>query len=871
MQNYLGGLANISQWFVWRMTWDEEENKFAKVPQPWSGETVWGDGKPARMDAQQASNWRSYNDAAAFATACNARNDGYRYTIGFMLTAQCGYWFLDLDAAVTGGTWSDLAQSMVARFPGAFMEVSSSGNGLHIIGRGVVPEHSKRRDDIHAEFYTERRGIAFGSNQVGHADTDHTAAVSALVAEYFQPALTGAGHTGDGPRDDWSGPADDEALLQLALASRSVAHRFGAGSTATFAELWKGDRAALEQYYGANAHKSEPDGALSKHLAFWTGCDLDRMMRLMWQSGLVREKWYKHRKLVQITCESAINSQRDVFKQAERVDVAETVYGVAPAPLLPALPTLTADSPVAVVSELVTAEQEERIQQLLGVITSCETERDIHNTAIAAIRASGIPAVLHGRFISAIRRQLQAMSSDIPLPILRGLLAPPRVSTTPDAPEWSNRHVYVLNGDKFFSTMTGTEMTRTGFNAQYNRNMPERADGSREDAAQWCLERWNMTTVDAKMYAPDESELIFNWQGATFINQYNPMTVTPTATAYTQLGVDGIERLKLHLWHLCGQRSDVYELFLAWMAHNVQRPGIKIKFCPLIKGSQGDGKSIIGEVLACAMGSRNVAKIGPELVANSGGFTDWAHGAAVTVLEEIMITGKDRYRVANAVKQYITEREVTLNPKGGKPLRVRNANNWLAFTNLVDAVPLTADDRRWWVIFSPYRSKEQYAAAMQSSSLIDWFEPIYAAMKHAPGEFRKWLLELPISPEFIAHGYAPETAEKNRMRDSGMDEADLLARTIVEEGCYGVTRDVVSSAALTTAMSIRGMQEGDATPKTTAINRLLSRMGFSYIGHVFWDGKSHRVWVQESVPTNNTIIREILDSTKGVRIVQQAA
>lgn len=854
MKNYLGGLQTIPQWFVWRMTWDAEESKFAKVPQRW-------DGLEYPMDSALPANWRTYDEAITYWGQCNAHHDGHRYALGFRLTADTGYWFLDLDKAVTESQWSPLAQRCMAMFPGAFMEVSSSGNGLHIIGRGVVPEHIKRRDDLHIEFYTDKRGIAFGSQQTGHADTDHSANVAALVAEFFPPPLAGAAHSGEGPRADWSGPDDDDALIQLALASRSVAHRFGAGSTATFAELWKGDRADLARYWGDQAHHSEPDGALSKHLAFWTGCDLDRMMRLMWRSGLVREKWYKHRKYVQITCESAIKGQRDVYKQAERVDVQAEMYAL-PALAIPGVTPANPPAPVTVTELSVPDEVFELQERALDLVSQCGSDKEMHAVVIPAVRAMQLPEAMVHRVASLINKQLSLWDGKMPISEVRRLINPPKIRRTDtDIPEWVHRHVFVKTGDKFYDIVAGTFATKTGFNAQFNRNMPERADGSREDAAQMCLDNWGMTTVDGVMYAPGD-ELIFEWHGRVYVNTFSEKRVQRVADAYTQVGIDGINRFLSHLRELCNRRDDLFRTLVDWIAHNVQFPGRKIKFVPIIKGCQGDGKSLIGRVLKAAMGGPNVKAIGPTLVANTGGFTDWAHGQAVTLLEEIYLIGTDRYRVSNMVKEFITEDEITINGKGDKPHVVRNMNNYIAVTNHSDAIPLSDDDRRWWVIFTPFYDKELMRQHLGTDDLIKYFEPIYEACRSCKGEIRKFFLEYQISPEFVAHGYAPHTAEKSQMRDSGVDEADLLAKGIIEDGCYGVTPTVLSSECLSRQMSTLRMVEGVTVPKAAALNHLLSRLGYSVVGRIKWDGAPRRVWVKPGVNPDPAQLRAILDTTK---------
>ncbi len=293
--NALGGMLNIPQWFVWRLTWDQEENKFQKVP-------CYPDGSKYRMDASDSTNWQTFSNARNILQSLRARNDGFAYTLGFWLSAETGYWFFDIDKCVSNGQLSPLAQQFAAGFNGAAWEWSSSGTGLHIFGRGVVPEH--RRKDIHRcnlEFYTSGRGIAFGmSGQFfGNAETDHSAAVAWLVENYFPPAaLPGEvlDSTFDTPDPAWSGPADDaELIARIRRSERMDAGAVFAGlpaERATFSDLYDGRMDVLNRLY---AGASDMDYALIGILSFWTGRDAVRTERIMRTSALYRDKWESRR------------------------------------------------------------------------------------------------------------------------------------------------------------------------------------------------------------------------------------------------------------------------------------------------------------------------------------------------------------------------------------------------------------------------------------------------------------------------------------------------------------------------------------------------------------------------------------------------
>jgi hypothetical protein len=323
---------------------------------------------------------------------------------------------------------------------------------------------------------------------------------------------------------------------------------------------------------------------------------------------------------------------------------------------------------------------------------------------------------------------------------------------------------------------------------------------------------------------------------------------------------------------LCNKRERVYQNLLSFMAHCVQFPGKLIRWVPIIKGTEGDGKSLIINVMAAAMGDRNVSSYGPEIIANASGFTDWAHGHALVGLEETYMTGRERFAIINRVKQYITNNKVSINPKGGKPKKVVNTECKLAFTNHTDGIPIDEEkDRRWFVIFTPYETLAQMRALMgfeNEQQAGKHFDAIFASLEREPGQWRAWLQSLVIPDWFTADGSAMMTDEKKIMAQSGVDDIESIARAVVEEGAHGVTATVLSSACLSSAMKHRAFIEGMDVPKGMSMHHLLNRLGFMKVTKsVKWQNQAHRLWIKPGTNEDNDYLRGILDA--GTATVQR--
>ena len=294
--------AHYRQFITYELRPSSRPGKQDKIP------TDWRTGQAA--NAHDPAIWIDYDTAYA----CSGGR------VGFVFTDNDPFWFLDIDNCLLPTGWSPLAQELCAMLPGAAVEVSISGTGLHLFGTGHMPRHATKNAALGIELYHSKRFVALGlpDTAVGSAATDCTAALAVLVERYFsrtQDAAPPAEWT-DKPVADWLGPRDDDELIRRLRNSKSGAGAFG--SKATAGQLWDADLAALSKAYpdaggGRPYDASSADAALAQHLAFWTGKDCARMQRLMQQSKLSRDKWDRDDYLPR-TIINAVSMQKDVCR-----------------------------------------------------------------------------------------------------------------------------------------------------------------------------------------------------------------------------------------------------------------------------------------------------------------------------------------------------------------------------------------------------------------------------------------------------------------------------------------------------------------------------------------------------------------------------
>ena len=131
--------------------------------------------------------------------------------IGFR-PAGTGLACLDIDDCITpAGQWSTVALEMMAQFPGALLELSTSRKGLHIwfSYTGDSPgRHGKDASGL-LELYSEGQFIALGEVIHGSASTDHTAAMRGLVERYW-PGRSVVTSTDRVAGNDWAEKSDEQ-------------------------------------------------------------------------------------------------------------------------------------------------------------------------------------------------------------------------------------------------------------------------------------------------------------------------------------------------------------------------------------------------------------------------------------------------------------------------------------------------------------------------------------------------------------------------------------------------------------------------------------------------------------------------------------
>lgn len=405
-------------------------------------------------------------------------------------------------------------------------------------------------------------------------------------------------------------------------------------------------------------------------------------------------------------------------------------------------------------------------------------------------------------------------------------------------PFWLDGWVYVEMTCEFANTQLNYAIKREAFNAKFDRE-PE-CIMAEKSAAQMALQVFKIPTVVDKMFWPG-AEMIFEHDGKMMLNAYYVSGVAPA----DEIDLDGEIAISALLQHIAFTLEDEREqgILLDWLAYVIQNPGQRVNWALLLQGAQGTGKSYFVKLLQYIMGE-HVRNLDPAAIA--GRFTGWAHGALVVAVEEIRISGTNKYEVLDRMKPFITNDTVQIEEKGRDHRTVPNFTSYLLLTNHKDAIPLASGDRRYCVLFSRVQTEQQlYDELGGQEAAEQYFTDLFNLTRDNADALARWFLDRKVGAEFKPKGRAPETAARQMMMNIATSPERLAVEDAIEKHrCEVINENVLDVTWLNKLCEM----EGEELPKTRAMTAILLEMGYEQIAgrrlKIASKGSYHYVWVR---------------------------
>ena len=354
--------------------------------------------------------------------------------------------------------------------------------------------------------------------------------------------------------------------------------------------------------------------------------------------------------------------------------------------------------------------------------------------------------------------------------------------------------MFIESDNSFYNPNDGRQVSRVTFNLLYS-SAPIPASGDEKPKADEFFISAGGRVCYNLIFLPHlynaEDRIVFH-NGLKCLNTYRPANIPDIPDNWAS-------KISWRVFrdHLVKVFGDDSKLIIEYLAHNVQFPGVKVRWCLLIKGVQGDGKTTISRVLSIVMGDGAVRVVSNEALQSQ--FNGWAFGACVVALEEVRAIGHSRYDVLNKLKPIVTNDVIEIIRKGKDGFEIPNVTNMIAMTNHEDALPVGEEDRRFGIVFSKYEDRAKVNEEMPS----EYFDQLYEVILGDPGSIRGWLMSIDLS-EFNRHRAPPMTDGKQKMAINSATEDVKLIRAALEFDYKGLSKEYVDTYILNMVIEEHG-------------------------------------------------------------------
>lgn len=465
------------------------------------------------------------------------------------------------------------------------------------------------------------------------------------------------------------------------------------------------------------------------------------------------------------------------------------------------------------------------------------TSADLREGGIKRLAESRLSRAQREEVLELLRARLVQFGVKVSAKVLRLELdeaTAKRRKESPDpVPKWARHFVYVAGKhDEVYHVKRGNGSKTKAFDAYWGKVM---ADDMA--AHKYLLNACNLPRANDYAYHPEKPLMFLDFRGVDCVNTYRHTYPKPDYEKAEKAG----KLLLRHIGNLIGE-TEHRQTVLDFMAYQLQQPGKKVLWAPLIQGVQGCGKSTLADVMRETLGASNVRRVEASAALESP-HNGYAYGSQLVAFDEVRNVGTDRFKVMEKLKPLITDAHIDVNPKNVEQRNVENVTNYILFSNHHDALAIDDQDRRFFILKSPLQSK----ADLEACDATQCCKELHEALKQNPGAFRAFLLNRPISLSFDPTGHAPLTAYKMEMARAAESPLKAAVREALDDAeTAELRRDLFMFDALLNATRVA---PGCERINSQTLAGILNEMGYVNVGrHRINGGEKRRLWALRTSP-----------------------
>lgn len=346
----------------------------------------------------------------------------------------------------------------------------------------------------------------------------------------------------------------------------------------------------------------------------------------------------------------------------------------------------------------------------------------------------------------------------------------------------AQQFVYVKNQDTYYSMSSRDLYTKESIRDIFTPDMPRTKSGIPMDPCDVLRRSPKKIVVDSLGFHPGEAS-IYDENGRDYVNKYvqpDPELVPTPQEA--KLFADFVDYLFPR-----PEDQTFKRYWLQFLAHAVQRPGIKVATALLfISETYGIGKSTAAfEIPRLLVGRDNARMVTNEILERP--FTGYLGEAHLLHLQEVHVNGHwNASTIANRLKGIVTDSTVNVHKKGKDDYDIPNRLLVTATSNFTDAMFISSNQDRRWGIYE-LRPARGYSAQQHRA----YFDLVHRFLHstRASGVLRYIFKRIDLSG-FNPQNPPPMTVAKETMATLSMSDEEQVIANAFATGMTPFHRDV---------------------------------------------------------------------------------
>jgi len=339
-------------------------------------------------------------------------------------------------------------------------------------------------------------------------------------------------------------------------------------------------------------------------------------------------------------------------------------------------------------------------------------------------------------------------------------------------------------------------------------------------AADYWWEHPDTLSYHATGYDPLTGVEFYDDKARKIRNVYEPGHAAPAPA----VGLESIAPF-MHIIRVNFPDASDQHTLLQILGNLVQRPGVMLRWAPVMQGTQGCGKGTIFQAVAYCHGRKNVAHPSPDVIATD--FNGYMDRKTLILVNEIGDHSKRELSVlSEKIKPWITDDDAHIHGKGKGSYDTQNFTNWIFTTNHLHCMLATLGERRYAHFISVLQTEDDAARAFYAEwwtgGAADWWGSYYDWWGAGGAEaVRGYLGHMALD---VAPSRAPVTSSTAEAMHAGDGAAIGLIRAAVTEGAAGFRGGWVSINAVRDLLESEDLK----VPGGPYLARQLEQIGYRH-------------------------------------------